>query len=151
MPSGHVLDTQSKELTPDGISDGIGDILDALGLKPCMKSFQIVAIDLSRVVNKSPEWTKKYIHSVYHRKIEASPILKRAVMTMLQKIDGVPSGVAGAQLVKVFASIDISEGVLIPANAKILKCATPGCPIFFVRVHPTQKYHDKSCHRRSNA
>lgn len=145
MTSGQVLDMQDQMLTPDSIADGLSEILNALGLKPCMKSFQIVALDLSRIASKKPEWTKKYIHSVYHRKIEASPILKRAIMIMLQKIDGVPSGVAGAQLVKVFASIEVTEGVLIPANAKIIKCATPGCPIFFVRVHPTQKYHDKSC------
>ena len=39
------------------------------------------------------------------------------------------------------------DGTYIPWNAKVIKCANPECNIMFVRLHPSQKYHDKKCRK----
>ena len=64
---------------------------------------------------------------------------------LAQRVDGTPSGVAGSVYVKLLAQPNIPEGVLLPAKAQVVKCATPGCPIWFIKLHPRQKYHDESC------
>jgi hypothetical protein len=145
MPSGQLLDMQIQELGISQISYELAEILDALGLKPTMKAFDILAHDLSRVARKMPPWSKKYIHSAYHGKIEVSPVLRDAINSLAQMIDGTPAGVAGSVWVRVLASPDIPEGALIPASAKVIKCAKPGCPVRFVRIHPRQIYHDPEC------
>lgn len=145
LPSGQLLDS------PEGTQQlslwcyELAEIMDYMGLQPTMKSFEILAQDLSRLANHKPAWTKKYIHSVYHNKIEASPLIIQTISALAQTIDGTPAGVAGSVWVRVLARPDISEGVLIPANAKEIKCARPGCPVRFIRVHPNQKYHDREC------
>lgn len=145
MPSGQLLDSQETILLANRYCYELTEILAVMSLEPCMKSFAILAQDLSRIANHSPAWTKKYIHSVYHGRIEPSPILARAIDALAQTIDGTPAGVAGSVWVKVLANPDVPEGVLIPAAAKVLKCARPGCPVRFVRVHPRQIYHDADC------
>jgi hypothetical protein len=145
LPSGQLLDTGLNTTTADQTAYELKEILAALGLKPTMHNFEVVAHDLSRLARKTSPWTKKYIHSVYRERIEASPLLARTISALAQVADGTPKGVAGTVYVKVLAQPDIPEGVLIPANAKVVKCARPGCPVMFVKVHPRQRYHDASC------
>lgn len=148
MPSGQLLDSPGASNQLDLISYALGEILAALGLPATMRSFETLAGDLSRLAQKSPPWTKKYIHSVYHRRIEPSPLLARTIEALAQRTDGTPAGVAGSVWVKVLAQPDVPAGVLIPATAKVVKCARPGCPVWFVRVHPRQVYHDRECGRK---
>lgn len=145
MPSGQVLDRDLVMTTEGQAAYELKEILAALGLKPSMHNFEVIAHDLSRLSHKKPVWTKKYIHSVYHERIEASPLLARTISALAQKTDGIPGGVAGSVYVKVLAQPDVPEGVLIPASAKVIKCARPGCPVWFIKVHPRQMYHDPSC------
>lgn len=148
MPSGQLLDSPGAAHSLEVVSYALREILDALGLPATMHSFEVLATDLSRLAQKSPPWTKKYIHSVYHQRIEPSPLLARTIEALAQRTDGAPAGVAGSVWVKVLAQPDVPEGVLIPATAKVVKCARPGCPVWFVRVHPRQVYHDRECGRR---
>ncbi len=149
VPSGQLLDTQistgGQDFTMNVITYTLREIMEIMGLDASMKSFAVIARDLSRIVRKEPPWTKKYIHSVYHEQIEISPLLAKAVETLAQMADGTPGGMAGSVYVRVLAQPEIPEGILIPANAKVIKCARPGCPVWFVRVHPRQEYHDPSC------
>lgn len=142
LPSGQLLDSPEGEKV---YHYELTEVMFAMGLPVGMKSFDILAQDLSRIVNHKPAWTKKYIHSVYHRKIEPSPLLKQAIGALAQVIDGEHPGVAGARYVKVLAQPNIPEGVLIPSNATTAKCAAPGCPVTFVKTNPFQKYHDPTC------
>ena len=143
--SGQLLDTFLAEQPIERTAYTLREIMAIMGLKVCMKSFAVIAKDLSRIVHKDPPWTKKYIHSVYHEQIEISPLLAKAVDALAQMVDGTPGGVAGSVYVRVLAQPEIPEGVLIPASAKVIKCARPGCPVWFVKVHPRQEYHDPSC------
>ncbi len=145
LPSGQVLDSILDTAVTDQTAYELKEILAALGLSPTMRSFEVIARDLSRLARKKPAWTKKYIHSVYHERIEASPLLARMVSALAQMTDGALGGVAGSIYVKVLAQPDIPEGVLIPANAKVVKCARPGCPVWFIKIHPRQIYHDPTC------
>lgn len=150
-PSGQLLDSPEGMQSSNPYAYELAEILSSMGLPANMSSFAILAQDLSRLAHHQPEWTKKYIHSVYHCKIEPSPLLARAIDALAQTIDGTPAGVAGSVWVKVLASPDIPEGVLIPASAKAIKCARPGCPVWFIRTHPRQSYHDPSCRKVTHA
>lgn len=148
LPSGQLLDKvfETKPMSREQYE--LSEILSALGLNPSMRSFEVIAADLSRLANREEPWTKKYIHSVYKGHIKPSPELIDAISKLAQKIDGTPAGVAGASYIKVLADENkIPEGVLIPSSAIVLKCQRPGCPIWFVRVHPSQKYHDPECRK----
>lgn len=149
LPSGRVLDSQISMSDRTQASYELSEILAALGLDSGkMASFEVLAIDLSRIAHKEPPWSKKYVHSVYKDHFKASPEFAAAIQKLAQMTDGTPTGVAGSAFVKVLADpASVFEGVLIPANAKVLKCARPGCPVWFVRVHPRQIYHDVSCRR----
>ncbi len=145
LPSGQLLDTLQSTQPLDQYQYELREIFAALGLAPTMRNFEVVARDLSRLARIDPPWTKKYIHSVYKGRIEVSPALAKAINDLAQRVDGTPSGVAGSVYVRVLAQPEIPEGVLLPAKAKVVKCATPGCPVWFIKVHPRQIYHDTSC------
>lgn len=147
LASGQLLDTISGEETMTRESYELAEIMQSMGLEPNMKNFEIIAADLSRLVRKDPPWSKKYIHSVYHNHqgCKPSPLLSQAISALAQAVDGTPVGVTGSVWVRVLAQPDIQEGVLIPAGAKVVKCARPGCPVLFVKTHPNQKYHDPDC------
>lgn len=145
MSSGQLLDSPGAQQTVNRYSYELAEILASLDLPATMHSFEILAQDLSRLAGHAPAWTKKYIHSVYRGRIEPSPLLARTISALAQTVDGTPAGVAGSVWLKVLASPEIPEGVLIPANAKVVKCARPGCPVWFIRTHPRQVYHDPEC------
>ncbi|MCK6623536.1 MAG: hypothetical protein DPW09_26150 [Anaerolineae bacterium] len=48
-----------------------------------------------------------------------------------------------AKEVTILTVNELSPGTIVLGQAR--RCATPGCPILFVRTHPHQKYHSKSC------
>jgi hypothetical protein len=148
IASGQLLDSPGTGNNVELISYALREILAALGLPERMSSFEVLAQDLSRLAGKEPAWTKKYIHSVFHQRIEPSPMLARTIEALAQQIDGTPAGVAGSVWVKVLAQPDVPEGVLIPRTARVVKCARPGCPVWFVKVHPRQMYHDRECGRK---
>ena len=147
MPSGQLLDMVTDADNARMKSYELSEILASLGLSPTMHNFSLLASDLSRAVGKKPVWTSKYIHSVYHQYegCKASPLLLKAISILSQEIDGTPLGVAGSVYIKVLAQSNVPDGILIPANARIVKCARPGCPIWFVKTHPNQIYHDEEC------
>lgn len=143
--SGQVLDYPEYLKQGGPVSYDLAEILALMSLKPTMRAFEILATDLSKIAKKQPPWKRKYVHSVYHGWVIPSPLFTWAVSALAQAMDGAPAGVAGSVWVKVLASPDIPEGVLIPASAKAVKCARPGCPVQFIKTHPNQKYHDKEC------
>jgi hypothetical protein len=146
LPSGQVLDTSRRFVPTTQIGITIAEILAVMNLSDTMKSFETLAEDLSRVARRDKPWTKKYVHSVYHGSIAPSPEFVHAVTALAQLVDGEHPGVAGAERVWVMANPgEVLQGALIPAGAKTIKCARPGCPVWFVRIHPRQKYHDPSC------
>ena len=149
MASGQLLDMSKAVFGGNKDSYAIAEILAALGLPVTMKSFDVIARDLSRLVAKSPSWTKKYVHSVYKGHITPSPEFSRAIEKLAQIVDGTPEGVAGSAFVRVLADPQkIPDGVLVPANAVVVKCARPGCPVWFIRVNPRQIFHDPECRKK---
>ena len=142
-PSGHVLDSPEYPEKGGAISYTLAEIMALLRLKPTMKTFEMLALDLSKIAKQEPIWKKKYVHSVYHGWVLPSPKFAWAVDTLAQMIDDSPA--AGMVYIKALAMPDIPEGALIPANAKHIKCARPGCPVVFVKTHPRQIYHDPKC------
>jgi hypothetical protein len=132
------------------IVNALGDVIAALGLPETMATWEQIAADLSRLARKSPPWGRKYVHNVYRGNLPPSKAFAAAVEKLAQTIDGIPVGMAGAAYVRVLADpARIDEGVLIPANAQVVKCARPGCPVRFVKTHPRQQYHDPECRRKS--
>ena len=148
LPSGQLLDKSTAFNHQGKEGYELAEILNALGLSPSMRSFDVVARDLSRLAHHAPPWTKKYVHSVYKGHIVASPEFSAAVEKLAQIADGTPVGVAGSVFVKVLADPrKVAEGILIPANAQVVKCSRPGCPVWYLKVHPRQIYHDPECRR----
>jgi hypothetical protein len=146
LPSGQLLDTSTATEITDKTSYELSEILAIMGLPPSMKTFDTLAGDLSALARRAKPWTKKYVHSVYRRHIAPSPEFAAAVEKLVQAASGAPAGVAGAAYVRVLADPrQVPEGVLIPAAARVIKCARPGCHVWFVRIHPRQKYHDPDC------
>lgn len=148
--SGIVLDNQEGAEVPSPEQYELMEIVAALGISPDLASFEALAKDLSNLAGKSPPWSPKYIHSVYHGYpgCQAGRRLRWAISALAQTIDGSPPGIAGAVYVRILASPDIPEGVLLPTNARIIKCARPGCPVKFIRTHPSQRYHHPNCRKR---
>lgn len=147
--SGQLLDTSRAAQSVFAESYELGEILAAMGLDQSMRSCAVLAADLSRLAGRATPWTRKYVHSVLRGHIRPSEEFSRSIAKLAQTVDGESPGVAGSAYVRVLADpAQIPEGVLIPSGARVLKCARPGCPVWFVRVHPRQVYHDKTCRNR---
>jgi hypothetical protein len=151
--SGMLLDDLASPETPYPEQYELMEIISALGMAPEMATFETLAKDLSSLAGKTPPWSAKYIHSVYHgyAGCRPSPRLARAISALAQRIDGSPPGVAGSVFVKVLASPEIPEGVLLPAGSQVIKCKRPGCPVRFIKTHPSQAYHHPACRKRGKS
>ena len=69
-------------------------------------------------------------------------------MALAEAIDNVPYGVAGAEVVKIYAYPgQVPEGTLLPRSGKVIACARPGCMVKFIQTNPFQKYHDTECQK----
>lgn len=151
LPSGQLLDRVLAVSSLTNAYYELSEILAALGLEPTMRSFQILATDLSRLAHKKPEWTKKYVHSVYKGKLAASQELSSAIAKLAQSTGGTPPGLAGAAYIRMLGDpAKIPQDTLIPASAVVIQCARHGCPIWFVKTHPRLIYHDPSCRAKGH-
>lgn len=141
--SGQLLDSLGTAQANNQYSYELAEILSCMSLKPTMMAFQILADELSNLAHHQPTWGKKYIHSVYHCKIEPSPELAHAIDTMAQIMDGAPIGIAGAAYIKVLAQPgQFSDGVYVKQSLVEKHC--PGCGMKFIGPG---KYHDPACGR----
>lgn len=95
-------------------------------------------------------YSKYYIYRMEHGKDPIPNHIAQAFWIVAGQFDQVIPGSAGMTEVVVMAlATQIPTGSVIPRGAKVIKCATPGCPVRFLRVHPRQKYHDPDCHHRA--
>lgn len=147
LPSGQLLDSPGAAQQVNSWCYELAEIMTYMGLNPTMKAFEIMAQDLSKLAKHKPVWTKKYIHSVYHSKIEPSPLLMQTINKMAQMIDGTPASIAGTAVLRCFGNPDAPEWTLIPPGLKRVKCARPGCPVFFYKASPNQKYCCEDCRK----
>lgn len=125
-------------------------ILESLGIAPTFDNFEDIAKRLSKLAGIDKPWTAKYVHSVYkgYKGCQASPAMGRAVMAWAETVDNVPVGVAGSEIVQVYAYPgQVPAGTVIPRSAQVISCARPGCIVKFIRVHPFQRYHDPECQK----
>lgn len=135
---------------PDQVRANLIMVMESMGLAPTFDNFTDLAGQLSKLAGQNPPWSAKYIHSVYkgYKGCQASPALGRAVMAMGELVDSTPPGVAGGEYVRVLAYPgQVPEGTVIPRAAQVVRCQRPGCPVLFIRTHPSQRFHDPSCQR----
>lgn len=145
-----VTEVDTARFDPDQATRLLADVMETLGIQANFEGFEDVAKKLSTLANKSPAWSAKYVHSVYHgyKSCQASPSFARAVWALAETVDDVPSGLAGSISVSVLALPgQIPNGSFIPHSARAVRCARPGCSVVFVKTHPTMKFHDSDCAR----
>lgn len=74
--------------------------------------------------------------------------IEAAIWNLQTAIDDVPVGIGGAVSVPILAFPNqIPEGSYLPRTAVAVRCARPGCPVVFVKTHPSMRFHDSSCAR----
>lgn len=113
-------------------------------LKESLSEF---GMTLKRAIDPKAKFgfTRQYISRLEKGKDVITEPIQQAFFKIAATFDGVRPGVAGAVSRTVMAQPEIPDGVLIPASAKAVKCAKPGCQIMFIKTHPRQKYHDPKC------
>lgn len=91
-------------------------------------------------------FSKQYIFRLETGKNKITPELAAAFYTLAGAQDEVPAGTGGMTEIQVLGMAEqIRAGTVIPRGSKSVKCARPGCPVWFIRTHPRQKYHDVEC------
>lgn len=147
---GQVILSETGDFDPLVTMARLREIFDAAGFDPSFRSgsFQRVASDLSKIANVSPEWTAKYVHSVFmgYKGCSPSPAFGRAVDIYAEMIDAARPDQAGFGRVSVLARLDrIPDGAVIPAAAAVAECIRPSCRVQFVKISNLQKYCSPRC------
>jgi hypothetical protein len=126
----------------------LNDLLDALGRSGTKADLEQTARDLSKIADKQPPWTYRYMLSVLNGSLQPSKSLNHAMRAMALSIDGVPELYAKAEPVTVYAPPGaIKEGALLLSASRV--CANPFCNIHFVPRVPWQHYHNDDCRREA--
>lgn len=104
-----------------------------------------LAHDLSQVVRRSRPWTGKFLHSLMkgYAGFTVNKELIDALSILASRLEGSDEVQQRAKEVTILTVNDLPAGTIVLGEAR--RCATPGCPVFFVPIHPRQKYHSKSC------
>lgn len=147
--SGTLLDNPETLNTVDEHIETLREITAARGLPETMETFELISKELSDLARKDPPWSAKYIHSIYfaHKGFIVTRRMALAIQTLAEIIDGASQSMAGLVTVELLASPEIPSGILLPKSATVLRCKKPGCGIPFIKLHPSQIYHDPSCRR----
>jgi len=124
--------------TKDTLLQIIAILESLLTFETNMDKFENIAGRLSKIANKEPAWSWRYVQSVASGTVEASKKFADAVQVLAVSLDGVPVVSAKAVPVTVYAEKDsITEGSYVMSGSKI--CANPACTVTFVPNVPWRK------------
>lgn len=104
-----------------------------------------LACDLSQVARRSRPWTGKFLHSLIkgYAGFTTNKELLEALNILASRLVGCDEIQRRAKEATILTVNDLPEGTIVLGSAR--RCATPGCRVFFVPVHPRQKYHSRNC------
>jgi hypothetical protein len=104
-----------------------------------------LARDLSQVARRSRPWTGKFLHSLIkgYAGFSTNQELIAALHILVDRLEGSDEIQRRAKEATILTVNDLPEGTIVLGPAR--RCATPGCRVFFVPVHPRQKYHSRNC------
>jgi transcriptional regulator with XRE-family HTH domain len=93
-------------------------------------------------------FTRQYISRLEHGQDAITPELAAAYWNIAGVLDDMPAGAGGAVIFQFMAQPgQVPDGVvpMLSRGAKVIRCGRPGCPIWFVKTHLRQIYHDPEC------
>jgi len=104
-----------------------------------------LASDLSQIVKRARPWTGKFLHSLIkgYPGFSANGQLIEALTILAADQNGIDEVQARVKEAKVLTVNHLPIETVVLGQAR--RCATPGCSILFVPIHPRQKYHSKRC------
>jgi hypothetical protein len=144
--SGQLLDI-AGQLTMQTARELLLDVYQGVyGPKITLANLNELAADLSQLAGRSRPWTGKFLHSLIkqYAGFSTNSKLIKALNILAAQLDGLNEVQARAQEMKgLLALNDLPPGTVILGAAT--RCATPGCLVCFVPIHPRQKYHSKVC------
>lgn len=104
-----------------------------------------LARDLSQVARRSRPWTGKFLHSLIkgYAGFSTNQELIEALNILAGRLEGYDEIQQRAKETTILTVNDLPEGTIVLGHAR--RCATPGCRVLFVPIHPRQKYHSRNC------
>ena len=111
-----------------------------------VKFWDMLALKLSRIAQKSPPWSWRYPHSVYHGSLEPSKKFVSAILALGMAIDEVPSTmILYAVETRVYTRPgSVQDGSVVLGSSK--PCKRPGCPVSIVPNVPWRDYCSDECY-----
>lgn len=117
----------------------IGDLGPQLKKDGVVELYKSIAARLSRIADKEPAWSWRYVQGVEKETIEPSKRMVRAILLLAGQVDETPLAISDSVSVTVQARTGrVKENAIIAGSSK--ECASPGCGIQFVPVVPWAKY-----------
>ena len=103
-----------------------------------------LARDLSQVAGRSRPWTGKFLHSLIkgYAGFTTNNELIDALNILVSRLEGCDEIQRRAKETTILTVNDLPEGTIVLGQAR--RCATPGCLVLFVPIHPRQKYHSRN-------
>lgn len=91
-------------------------------------------------------YSKTYIKLLEMGAKPITPIIDAGLMNIAGALDDMPASLAGAVKIEIYARPgQVRAGAFLPMAGQVAKCARPGCPVWFIKINPAQKYHDPTC------
>lgn len=123
----------------------LADLISARGWGAKATDAQLAELGalLATTVMRDRPWGRSYLSNVLARRVDAGPLLVRAIQILGAVTDGAPVELARAQRVQVLALGNVQPGALVLADS--IPCAFVGCRVHFVPRNSRQAYHSPRC------
>lgn len=103
---------------------------------------------LKRAVEPKAQYpySKTYISLLESGEKPITQIIDSGLANIAGVLDDVPAGLAGAVKFEIYAQPgQVRAGAFLPVTGEVVKCARPGCGVWFIKTNPAQKYHHPDC------
>lgn len=114
------------------------------------QSLSVFGWTLKRAVDPRAEYpyTRQYISRLEKNKDSITPEIQAAYWSIEQTRRQVPAGYGSAVDLHIIGQPGHGlEGAYLPRGAQTKLCKRPGCSIEFIKLHPSQEYHDVDCRK----
>lgn len=120
------------------------DNLNALRLDLSV-AFRVFGEVLGAALNHKP-FSKSYTVALCNGKKPITQEIARAYYRIASAQDDTDPDIGETVIVQVHARPEIA-GALV--TGKAIKCDRPGCPVKFVKHHPSQRFHSPYCQKKN--
>lgn len=123
----------------------LADLIELRGWGSKASDAQLVELGqlLAQAVGRDRPWGRSYLSNVLAHRVDAGPLLVKAISVLGAISDGVPQEFAAATRVQVLALGRVAAGALILVDSR--PCEFIGCRVQFVPRCSTQRYHSARC------